>query len=115
MAAEETLLLLRTAAHEQQQVPVARIGLEHGQFHRITYSLVPAELEELACAVVLDVDGEVIAGGGGLEFKPCPQRGELRFDVVCIHTILGCGLARAGRKILIVLAASRIRITRSGL
>ena len=74
-----------------------------------------AELEELADAVVLDVDGEVTAGEGALQFEPRSHAGELRFDVVCIHTFLTEGPARVGRKILIVLAASRIRIKRSGL
>jgi hypothetical protein len=53
--------------------------------------------------------------GRDAEFEARAQHGEFGFDMICIHTVLSFGPARAARTVSVAFGAGRIRMTRFGL
>lgn len=89
VVATEELLLLTCFAHEQQQVAVAGLNVQH--FDRGLGSRWSHDLEELPLAVGLNVQRDGSRSGSNTasspvrELQPCPHAGKLVVEQVGIH------------------------------
>ena len=73
---------------EQQQMPIAFVGLEHIHVERIAQSLGHAEFEEFTVTILLDVHGVITRSplrGRDADFEARTHTGEFGFNVIRIH------------------------------
>lgn len=74
---------------EQEQMPIAFVGLEHIHIERIAQWLGHEEFEEMAVTILLDVHGVVVRPtlrGRDADFEACAHNGEFGFKMIRIHT-----------------------------
>jgi hypothetical protein len=75
-------------ADEQEQMPVALVGLEHIHVERVAQGFGHAEFEKFTVTILLDVHGIIIRctlRGRDADFEARTHHGEFGFNVIRIH------------------------------